>query len=206
MHRACHPPLISGGEGTGPESAEPRDADSQEAVDDVLAAAVDAVPEGSPLAQVLKQAGWVGLTLGVLIGNIPLSAAVEATADQKATLNLDAIETYATVLALLTPFVVLAAVITWISLTDNVPQIGGIGAAFAVGILWWVAIQISLALGGLAPAESVAGPTNTSPGGWITYVFASIGDYIALYGPLPVLAGPIEGVAFGYWAWLLAKK
>lgn len=192
--------------GSGESVTEPRrDPATGELADKALTAAIGAVPEDSELKRVLKQAGWVGLALAVLIGNIPWSLAMNSIVKGTAPLNMDALETYWSVFVLFTPFVVLFGIAVYLMETDNVPQMPGAMYVIIPALIWWGATVLSLELGGEVPIGSLVGPESTSPGGSAEYIFQSIGTYIDRYGPLPVLAGPVEGAALGYWAALLSR-
>jgi hypothetical protein len=176
----------------------------RQAADKLLNSSVDALPEGS-LKRVLKQAGWVGLVLAVLIGNVPLSFAVRSAVDRKLPSPLETLETYWIVLVLFTPFVVLFAVAGFMVATKAVPLNNGALLLIGAGLLWWGATIVSYNLGGPVPTASIRLPQG-GPGGALQYIVSSVATYIDYYGVVPVVAGPTEGAALGYWASVLARS
>jgi len=174
----------------------------RQTADELLSRGIDAVPEGS-FKQFLKQAGWVGLALAVLIGNVPWTFAVKSALERKAPVSLETLETYWIVLVLFTPFVVLFGVLVYLIRTETVPTNNGPLLLIGAGLLWWVATLVSFSLGGTVPPASMRPPTG--PSAVLDYIFSSIGTYVDHYGPVPVFAGPVEGAAFGYWASVLSR-
>jgi hypothetical protein len=155
------------------------------------------VPEDSGLGRALKQAGWGGLIMAVLIGNVPVSALIAAVVKGSATLDASAIEVYFTVFALVGPWVAVAAIFSYLAEIENKPQMSGIAwcALFAGAVC--VAGFVSVSLGGAIPATV---PESGSPGGLTDYTVSTLSDYLELFGPWPILAGCVEGGLFGYWA------
>lgn len=172
--------------------------------DKVLAEAVERTPDG-PLKKVLKQLGPVGLLLGVLAGNIPVSAAIAEAIDGKVALDTGALGTYWYVFVLVTPFVAVVGLTVFLVATDQVPEMPGPTFPIVVGLLFLGAGWLSLELGGAVPLDVLTGPASLSPGGSAEYVLGGIGDYLDIYGPWPVLAGIVEGWAFGAWAAILSR-
>lgn len=175
----------------------------RQAADELLARGIDAVPDGS-FKRVLKQAGWVGLVLSILIGNVPWSLALKSVIERKAPVGLDTVQTYVTIFVLFTPFVVLFAILGFMVATKTIPQVNGAALLIGAGLLWWVATLVSYSLGGAFPTATTRVPQG-GPTGALEYIVSSIGTYINYYGPVPVVAGPIEGAALGYWASVLSR-
>lgn len=175
---------------------------ARDLMDDALAKGISALPEGKPRT-FLVQAGWVGLVLGVLIGNIPVTALVTAAAKGQGTLTTDSVEAYFIVFVIVTPWVVAFAAIAFAIAMDIKmhPYAAAFGGALLIAGAGWLSYQ----LGGAVPLEVVQGPTHGTPVGAAEYAIRSLGSYITLYGPWPPLAGLIEGSFFGYWASVLAK-
>jgi hypothetical protein len=177
-------------------------ASGRQAADEILGHSIDALPEGS-LKRSLKQAGWVGLLLGVLLGTVPWSFAAKSIVQGKGAISVETFETYWLGIVLFTPFVVMFAIVGYlVASRSNLPISGG-PAILSAAVLWWVATLISYNLGGTVPVVSMH-PPQGGPSAALAYIFTSIGMYIEYYGPLPVLAGPIEGAALGYWASVLS--
>lgn len=177
-------------------------ADNRELLDNALEKAVAAVPEGQ-FRRFLVQAGWVGLVLGYLIGNIPLTALITAVAKGQGTLNTGALEAYWVVFVIVTPWVVAFAAIGYLINSDH--EMHPYGLAFLGALLVAGAGWLSFELGGAVPLEVVQGPTHSGPAGAAEYVVRGLGSYFELYGPFPPLAGLVEGLFFGYWGSILAK-
>jgi hypothetical protein len=177
-------------------------APGRQEADEVLGRGIEALPD-SLLKRSLKQAGWVGLALGVLLGTVPWSFAAKSAFESKAPIRLETLETYWLGIVLFTPFVVMFAILGYIVASRSKVPISGAPALFGAAVLWWVATLISYNLGGTVPVVALH-PPQGGPSGALTYIFTSIGMYVDYYGPLPVLAGPIEGAALGYWAAVLS--
>jgi hypothetical protein len=178
--------------------------DGKAVADKALAKAVERVPEG-PLKRALKQAGPVGLVLGVLAGNVPVSAAIAEALDGKVVLDTNALGTYWYVFVIVTPFVVVTGLTVFLLVTDQMPEMPGWAIPVSVGLLFLGAAWLSLELGGAVPLDVLSGPTSLSPGGSAEYVLGGLGDYLDIYGPWPILAGVVEGCAFGAWAAALTR-
>jgi hypothetical protein len=170
------------------------------ALDEGIGAAVGAVPEGTPLGKFLKQFGFAGLIIGVLAGNVPVTALISAVVSGKGTITADTFATYWSVFLLVTPWVALFAVIAYCIATQTFPQMNLAGYLLAFGCLVGVAATVSYTLGGTVPVEVAEGPAQGGPAGAGAYAVNSLSAYWDLYGPWPVLAGVVEGGVFGWWA------
>jgi hypothetical protein len=176
--------------------------DFRDVLDRQMADAAERLPEGK-FKKSLREAGIIGLVLGVLIGNVPVSVAIKQFMSGDYKLDSSALETYLVVFLIVAPYVALAAVATYLFRSGNLPNwpIQGwavVTAGLVLGSTW-----LSLMLGGIAPLEAAMGPTNGSPAGLFAYSADSLGKYLEVWGPWPCVAGIVEGFAFGRWAYLL---
>jgi hypothetical protein len=175
------------------------------ALDEGIGTVVDAVPAGSPLAEFLKQFGIVGLALGVLVGNIPITAVISAAASGKGPITEDTFTTYWDVFLLVTPWVAVFAVIAYCIATETFPRMSGAGYLFSFAALVFGAGALSYSLGGPVPDGVIQGPVQGGPSGAGAYAVDSLSSYLELYGPWPVVAGIVEGGVFGFWGAVLAN-
>lgn len=177
----------------------------REVIDQSLETLEDRLPDG-PIKTMLKEAGVVGLILGVLIGNIPVTVAIQNLMSGKYRLDSSALETYFTVLLIVAPFVTLAGAATYMICAKKMPQWGGPTWALVIGLSVLGSVWLSLFLGGVAPLEAAQGPTTGGPSGMASYTVTTLGAYLEVWGPWPCLAGVVEGCAFGRWAYALNKQ
>jgi hypothetical protein len=158
---------------------------------------IEQVPEDSGFGRALRQAGWGGLIMAVLIGNVPVSALIAAVVKGKATLDAGAIEVYFTVFVLVAPWVAVVAIFSYLAEVKDKPQMSGYAWFLLFALAVCVAGFASVSLGGAVPATV---PASGSPGGLADYTVSTLGEYLELFGPWPILAGCVEGGLFGYWA------
>lgn len=183
---------------------EERKAEGSELVDSVLDAAVGQIPEDSTAKQVATELGWVGLAIGVVLGNIPVTVLISAWASGKASISSDVLAVYFDVFVLVAPWVAVFAVLSlWLHF--DTPAVGGPQALFILALAVLGGGWASYELGGALPADVAAGPQSGSPGGSAVYVVDSLGAYLELYGPIPPIAGAIQGLLYGRWASLLMR-
>lgn len=174
-------------------------------IDGAVETVQEAIPEGG-FKEFLRQAGWGGLALGVLMGNVPASIAVTKVASRQGSLNIDAVEIYIRVFVFLTPWVVLFGVAAYLVASGNYPRMSIPAYLVWSAFLVSVAGYISVSLGGVVPVELAEGPEYGGPTGGAQYTATSLAGYVKAYGPLPPIAGAIEGLLFGYWIAQLEKR
>jgi hypothetical protein len=179
---------------------------ARDVADELIKEGLKRVPDESPFKRILAEAGWLGLVFSVLFSNVPVTVLVSAFASGKAALNMDALELYAMVFVAVAPFVIITAALTFASLTDQMPQWPPQGYLFVGALMICGGSWLSLGLGGVVPAEVINGPVSASPSGLGTYILESIGAYLLIYGPIPLIAGMIQGFFFGRWGAVLDGK
>jgi hypothetical protein len=133
-----------------------------------------------------------------------VTAAVTEAASGKGNLDISRLEAYWDVFVLVTPWVAVFTLLAYWTFGER-PQMSGAVFLFLMGGLVFAAGVASFALGGPVPAE-VLTPSAGGPSQQAAYVVDSLGTYVDLYGPLPPLAGVVEGGLFGYWIALLNES
>ncbi len=159
-------------------------------------------PKKSALSQILSEAGWVGLVLSGLLGQLGLSALIGAIVEPPQA-DIGTVKVMMSVFLVTAPLTIALAIFAGAAFTGSVrggpPLLAFLALCLVVGML------VGNGIGGavLTPEEAAAVVDEAGLQSGVAQILAR---YHAAYGGATFLASAVLGGALGRWAKLLSDE